>query len=87
MRSGVRVRSSGCVKANHVVNIIRISAVKLDSNNIESNFCKGKIKFECSSGLTQEECLNYLKNNLIECKMAICKSSDNQRIFIGKNNS
>ena len=73
MRSRACVGLTAGVKPIPNINIVKNGTVKLDSANLESNFRKGKIKFECSTGLSQEQCLEYLKGNLIECKLAICK--------------
>ena len=69
------MRSSGSELPNFIINIIKkCNSVVLNTSNIDSNFRNGVIKFENNGGLSQKECLTYLTQNLLDCKLAIAKA-------------
>ena len=49
------------------------NAVKIYPSNIENLFNRGKITFSCST-LNESQCLQYLKSNLLDCKLSIAKA-------------
>ena len=72
--AGVRVRSNVTCSAEHSVKIFKKDGtVKLYPSNIESLYNKGKIGFSCDT-LNEYKCLEYLKSNLLDCKLAIARA-------------
>ena len=70
--SKARVVSSKTLE--HMVKIMRNdNAVKIYPSNIENLFNRGKITFSCST-LNESQCLQYLKSNLLDCKLSIAKA-------------
>ena len=47
------------------------TAPAVSSRNMESLFNKGDILIECNNEFTPQECLSYLKNNLLLCKKVL----------------
>ena len=47
------------------------SAPSVNSKNLETLFNKGDVLIECSNNFTHQECILYLKSNLMECKKAL----------------
>ena len=57
---------------NHSITIIKKkTAPVVTTGNLEKLFREGHILFENENSLSQSACLDYLKGNLMECKLAL----------------
>jgi len=76
-RGGTSLKSLNRIQENssHKIPIIKKKACpSISWRNIGDHLKRGMLTFENDSNLSQKQCLEYLNENLLECKSAISKA-------------